>query len=129
MILYFLKKYFGDKEGLVTPITPLIIGSPDSELEKYFDKADYLDNYKILSQQVRSLGENIPPLINSYMNLSPTMKSFGTAINDEFGEVEETGILITIKDIYHVKKERHILSFKLPKRFSFLKKRRKKTKE
>lgn len=129
MILYFLKKYFGDKEGLVTPITPLIIGSPDSELEKYFDKADYLENYKILSQQVRSLGENIPPLINSYMNLSPTMKSFGTAINDEFGEVEETGILITIKDIYHVKKERHILSFKLPKRFSFLKKRRKKTKE
>jgi len=39
------------------------------------------------------------------------MKTFGTALNDEFGEVEETGILITIDDIFHSKKERHITSF------------------
>jgi len=45
------------------------------------------------------------------MNLSATMKVFGTAINDEFGDVEETGILITIKDIYEEKRERHIVSY------------------
>jgi hypothetical protein len=69
------------------------------------------ENYKILNREVRALGENIPPLVNAYMNLSATMKVFGTAINDEFGDVEETGILITIKDIYQEKRERHIVSY------------------
>jgi len=39
------------------------------------------------------------------------MKSFGTALNDEFGEVEETGILITLADIYESKKHRHMDTF------------------
>ncbi len=116
LILYFLKKYFGDKENLITPIYPLTIDTPEEELEKTFTSENYLENYKILSQKVRTLGENIPPLINSYMNLSPTMKVFGTALNDEFGNVEETGLIITIKDIYAVKKDRHILTFKIGKR-------------
>ncbi|MNY12982.1 hypothetical protein D3C86_1460930 [compost metagenome] len=76
-----------------------------------FDGLDYKESYKLLNSKIRALGENIPPLINTYMNLSPTMKSFGTAINDEFGEVEETGILITIADVYPVKKERHMNTF------------------
>lgn len=116
LILYFLKKYFGDKENLITPIYPLTIDKQEEELEKTFTSENYLENYKILSQKVRALGENIPPLINSYMNLSPTMKVFGTALNDEFGNVEETGLIITIKDIYAVKKDRHILTFKIGKR-------------
>lgn len=53
---------------------------------------------------MRALGENIPPLFNSYMNLSPTMKTFGTSLNPEFGDVEETGILVTLSDIYESKK-------------------------
>ncbi|HOU99107.1 MAG TPA: GNAT family N-acetyltransferase [Bacteroidales bacterium] len=116
LILFFLNKYFSDKENLITPIYPLKIETPIEELEKVFTSDNYLENYKILSQKVRSLGETIPPLINSYMNLSPTMKVFGTALNDEFGNVEETGLIITIKDIYAVKKDRHILSFKIGKR-------------
>jgi hypothetical protein len=63
---------------------------------------------------VRERGENIPPLFNSYMNLSATMKTFGTALNDHFGEVEETGIMVSIADIYDTKKERHISSY-IPK--------------
>jgi hypothetical protein len=116
MILYFLKKYFADTEKLVTPIKPIKIDTPDSEIEKLFLSKDYQDNYKTLSQNVRALGENIPPLINSYMSLSPTMKTFGTALNDHFGEVEETGLLVTIQDIYNTKKDRHILTFKLANR-------------
>ena len=53
-------------------------------------------------------GESVPPLINNYMQLSSTMKSFGTAANPDFGDVEETGILITIADIFESKKERHL---------------------
>jgi len=116
LILYFLNKYFRDQENLITPIYPLKIETPIEELEKVFTGNNYIENYKILSQRVRSLGENIPPLINSYMNLSPTMKVFGTALNKEFGNVEETGLIITIKDIYAVKKDRHILTFKIGKR-------------
>ena len=69
-------------------------------------------DYKILSQKVRSLGENIPPLINAYMNLSPTMKTFGTVINKTFGNVEETGIMITLKDMYVSKINRHLASYR-----------------
>lgn len=113
LILYFLKRYFGDKEKLVTPLNPVKMDTPTHQMEKVFSADSYLENYKILSKAVRVLGENIPPLINSYMNISPTMKSFGTAINQHFGEVEETGILIKIDDIYTGKKERHINTFKL----------------
>lgn len=116
MVLFFLKKYFSDSENLVTPIIPIKAETSDDEMEKFFSGKDYQENYKLLSQNVRALGENIPPLINSYMSLSPTMKTFGTAINSHFGEVEETGLIVTIKDIYNVKKDRHILTFKLVNR-------------
>ena len=68
-------------------------------------------DYKILSRNVRELGENIPPLVNAYMSLSPSMKNFGTAINPGFGGVEETAILIKIADVYEAKKARHITSY------------------
>jgi len=72
----------------------------------------YKEGHKVLNQKVRALGENIPPLVNSYMNLSSTMRTFGTALNEHFGGVEETGIMVTISDIYETKKERHISSYK-----------------
>ena len=113
MILFFLNKYFADKDDLLIPINAVKLETPSHQLEKVFSGTNYLENYKILSKAVRIMGENIPPLINSYMNISPTMRTFGTAINNHFGEVEETGILITINDIYQTKKERHIMTFKL----------------
>lgn len=111
MILFFLNYYFPDKEKLVYPYHPLPILSDVHELEMLFKNLDYKEGHKVLNQNVRSLGENIPPLINSYMNLSSTMKTFGTSSNEHFGEVEESGILVTIVDIYPTKKERHIASY------------------
>ena len=111
-ILYFLQKKFGDKQGLVYPKVPLQINTPEEELEALFKGKEYDEAYKTLSRTVRDLGENIPPLINSYMNLSPSMRTFGTSINDHFGNVEETAIMITVDDIYPKKKERHIESYK-----------------
>lgn len=63
-----------------------------------------MENYRILIQQIRKFNENIPPLINAYMNLSPTMAVFDTVSNPDFGGVEETGILVTIRDIYPEKR-------------------------
>ena len=57
------------------------------------------------------MGYNIPPLVNAYMTLSPTMKLFGTAINDGFGDVEEPGILIAVDEILEEKRMRHIDSY------------------
>lgn len=111
MILYFLKKYFDDKENLIVPIKPLVIDTPEDELKKIFYKDNFKDDYRILNHEVRKLGYNIPPLVNAYMNLSPTMKLFGTAINYGFGDVEETGILIAVDEIFEEKRVRHINSF------------------
>ena len=112
LLLYFLDKHFGDKEHLVTPIEPLIIDMNKDEIEAEFDGKDYKENYKILSKKVRLLHETIPPLINAYMNLSPSMKVFGTIVNQEFGNVEETGILITVADLYQEKIQRHVTTYK-----------------
>ena len=112
MILYFLHKYFPDNEALVTPIKPLETNTDIVAMEKLFVGSDYKEDYKILNTSIREHGLNIPPLVNAYMNLSPTMKMFGSAINDEFGDVEESGILITVEDIFQEKKDRHIKTFK-----------------
>lgn len=117
LLLYFMNHYFPDREKLVWPINPLGYFGDTKPFEGIFNGLDYKEGYKVLNAKVRALGENIPPLINTYMGLSSTMKSFGTALNDEFGEVEETGILITIDDIFDSKKERHIASFERDKHY------------
>lgn len=110
-ILTFMKHYFPDKENLVTPIHGVTIKTDVSEFVAELSKLPYKEGHALLNKNVRALGENIPPLVNAYMNLSPTMKSFGTAINPTFGGVEETGILVTINDVYQSKKERHFNSY------------------
>lgn len=111
MILYFLKKYFDDKDHLVVPMKPLVIETSEAELDKLFCGGSFKEDYRILNHEIRALGYNIPPLVNAYMSLSPTMRLFGTAINYGFGDVEETGILIAIDEILEEKKVRHIDSF------------------
>lgn len=111
MILYFLKKHFDDKENLIVPMKPLKIEADPRDLEKLFSEESFKEDYRILNREIRKLGYNIPPLVNAYMGLSPTMKLFGTAINYGFGDVEETGILIAVDEILEQKRVRHIDSF------------------
>ncbi len=111
MILYFMKKYFRDTDSLVAPIHPLEINIDEQKMQNIFTGNNYNEDYRILSHYVRELGENIPPLVNAYMSLSPSMRMFGTAINPGFGGVEETAILIKIADVYEAKKLRHIATY------------------
>ncbi|SRR5690606_14490896 len=111
LLIHFMHHYFPDRQRLVWPIKPLHYFTDKANFEHVFDGLEYKEGYKLLNSRVRALGENIPPLINTYMNLSSTMMTFGTAINDEFGTVEETGIMITIDDIFESKKERHISTY------------------
>lgn len=111
LILCFLRKYFGDYEHLIETKAQYKMDFDFSDVEHVFHGKDFKEDYKVLTRMVREYGENIPPLVNAYMNLSPTMRVFGTAVNDEFGDVEETGIILDIGDIYKAKKDRHIKTY------------------
>ncbi len=115
LILAFFKYYFPDKDQLVTPIHKIDIKTDVTDFLNAIKGLAYKEGHSILNKNVRALGENIPPLVNAYMNLSSTMKVFGTAINPTFGGVEETGLIVTISDIYESKKERHINSYRKEK--------------
>lgn len=107
-VLGFMKTYFPDHEKLVTPINPIYTSVETHEIVQMVKGLDFKEGFKVLQKYCRERDENVPPLISNYMQLSPTMKSFGTAKNLDFGGVEETGILITLADIYPEKSERHL---------------------
>lgn len=110
-LLAFLYRHFPDPEKLALPKIPII---ETRDLEKYqapFIYSTFQEDYKVLNKLVREYKENIPPLVNAYMTLSPTMRFFGAAFNEEFGHTEESGILITINDMYEKKVARHISLF------------------
>ena len=111
MILYFLKKHFPDKDNLVSPVTPLLIETPEEELTALFCKDNFKEDYRILKQEVHKFNLTIPPMINAYMGLPPTMKIFGTAVNYDFGNVEETGLLIAVDELQDSTRMRYIESF------------------
>jgi len=112
LVLYFLQKFFPDNDRLLVPKESLPLRHDKNYLDSIFTGRTYEDNLKILVQQVRARGENVPPLVNAYMSLSSTMRTFGSALNRSFGDVEETGIIVTISDIYDFKKDRHIATYK-----------------
>lgn len=111
LVLFFMQKHFPDPQGLMWPTNPLLIESDFNELHALFTGHNYKEDYQILQREVRALGANVPPLVNAYMNLSITMRSFGTAYNHAFGETDETGILVTIRDIMPDKWARHAHSY------------------
>ncbi len=103
----FLQDWLADPDGLIEPIHPIDLHIDTAKMEALFNGGGYAEDYRILSREIRQYGETIPPLINSYMNLSPSMRVFDTVMNPDFGGVEETGILIAYNDIYQKKVERH----------------------
>ena len=110
IIMYFLKKYFGEKADLIKIRKQVKVENP-RRFHRIFTGSDYKENYKILKAEVAKQGVSIPPLVNTYMNMSPTMIYFGTGINDEFADVLDSGILITFDDLYPEKIYRHTNSF------------------
>ncbi|MBD5189324.1 MAG: GNAT family N-acetyltransferase [Bacteroidales bacterium] len=114
MLLGFLHKHFPDPDKLVEPIEPLHTHADDPDVQRMFTGDSFKEDLRILNHKIREAGRNIPPLVNAYMALSPTMKLFGTAINHEFGDVEETGIFFKISEIFEEKKHRHIDTYTAP---------------
>ena len=111
LILHFFAKHFPDNEALAVPYNPLKIDHDPRMMDLILKADDFKADYKLLKEAIHSLGTSIPPLVNAYMNTSPEIKFFGTAINDEFGDVEETGILVDFDEMYLEKKARHVESY------------------
>jgi len=107
-VLAFMHHYFPDRDKLVTPHIPVGYHKNTDDFIIQLLGLDFKEGLRMLGKYVKERNESIPPLINAYMQLSPTMKTFGTALNHDFGDVEETGILITIADIFDDKKLRYI---------------------
>jgi hypothetical protein len=115
LLMHFLHKYFHGDKSLMEPFDALPLMEDDPLLKSAFAKDNFKDDFKILNRRVRELGEHVPPLVKTYMSLTPSMQCFGSTPNIEFGPVEEIAILITISDIYENKKIRHIYSYKSQK--------------
>ena len=111
LVLHFLRKHFADKDALALPRNPLEPALDERICNLILHDDDFRDDYRNLKMAVRRLGTSIPPLVNSYMNISPSMRVFGTGINDEFGDVFDTGILVCFDEMYEEKRERHVRSF------------------
>lgn len=131
MLAYFMWKHFPDDEELVRPINPVSSMVPDDILGLIFDGEDFKSDYRKLKDSVRRLGCTLPPLVNSYINISPTTKMFGVAVNDELSDAEEVGILVCFNEMYADKRDRHKepylknLLAKVAKRFPYLNDRQK----
>ncbi len=108
LLFKFMHCYFGDQDRLMEGIHPISMPLNAPDYEGIFSGENYQEEHRTLNMRLREMGESIPPLINAYMNLSPSMRLFDTVSNPDFGDVEETGILITIKDIYPEKRLRYV---------------------
>ena len=111
LIIHFLKKHFRDPEGLVRPKKEIKVTDNPKLMDLILSENDVRKDYRLLKDAVRKLGTNIPPLVNSYINTSSSMKMLGSCVNDELGDAIETGIMIGFDDMYADKKERHIETF------------------
>ena len=108
MIQVFLNKWFGAaKMRRVKLVKPARVKRPIKYM-KVLKGLTFKEDYRNLKAFVSDFGVSIPPLVNSYMNLSPKMQYFGTGINDEFGDIYDSGILIPFKYITDDKIERHV---------------------
>ena len=108
LIIHFMKKHFEDIEGLVRPKEEIEVTDNGRLMDLILNEDDVKKDYRLLKDAVRKLGTNIPPLVNSYLNSSSTMKMLGSCINDELGNAIETGLMIGFDDMYAEKRDRHI---------------------
>ena len=111
LIIHFLKKHFNDPQALVRPKKEIRVTDNARLMDLILNEADVKKDFRLLKDAVRKLGTNIPPLVNSYINISSTMKMLGSCVNDELGDAIETGIMIGFDEMYAEKKERHMEAF------------------
>ena len=107
LIEHFLWKHFPDPDELARPKQPVDVEVDGRLLNLILKDDDFKSDYRNLKEAIRKLGSGIPPLVNSYMNTSPTLRMLGTGVNDEFFDAYDTGILVCYDEMYAEKRDRH----------------------
>ncbi|MDR1654104.1 MAG: GNAT family N-acetyltransferase [Prevotellaceae bacterium] len=109
LIFAYLRRYCPDPDRLIYPkIQTEISDEIRRKAGTLFFRKNSHEAYKILQKSIRAGNHTIPPLINAYIGLTETMRSFGTMYDPDFGSVFETGIMITIPDLIESKRQRYI---------------------
>ncbi|MEI6774482.1 MAG: GNAT family N-acetyltransferase [bacterium] len=110
LLLSYLLHRFPDHERLVRPKKEFRLKYIHRNLillQSILSQVTLKGEKKSLEGCLDQYGENLQPLVDIYMGLSDTMKTFGTAIHGDFGNTHETGMLITVSDIYSGIREKY----------------------
>lgn len=107
LVVGFMRYVFPEREPLIAARQPMMGGLSRRRSRHYFVGDTPKDNYKILISQMRAIRRSVPPMISSYMRLSPSMQTFDLYRNDDLGGVAECGIMLTIADLYDDIKRRY----------------------
>lgn len=115
LLVGFMRYIFPSHERLLLARTPLSVGLSRFRCRQIFVGETLGENYRILQSRMRDMQCVIPPIISSYMRLSPTMQTFDMYENGDLGGVTEAAILLTVDDFYDDIKRRY-LSFDVKQR-------------
>ena len=107
LIYAYLDRYHHGQEGLIAPYHL----QPIEPIETPFEGNDPQENYHILQHAVREQGTVIPPMFSAYLNLTNELQFFGTAIEETFSNVYDSGIMVDLETVYPEKKERYITPY------------------
>ena len=107
LIYNYLQQYHQGEEGLFAPYHPWALQA----IETPFEGTDPQANYHILQHAVREQGTVIPPMFSAYLNLTNDLQYFGTAIEETFSNVYDSGIMVDLETVYPEKKERYIAPY------------------
>jgi hypothetical protein len=112
LIYEYLSRYFPDPDKLIFPKNIIHVSQKSKALAKklYIEK-DSSGNYKELQKAIRAQGETIPSMFHAYIGLTDTMRVFGSIFDADFGDVYETGIMITMDDLLETKKMRYVVPY------------------
>ena len=108
LLLHYMWKHYEDKEELVRPWKMEMPRSDKAMMDLILFKDDPREDFRLLKEAVRRRGYAVPPLFNSYLSTSPTIKMMGTSANELMPGIEDTAILICFNEMYDDKKVRHI---------------------
>ncbi|MDR1758520.1 MAG: GNAT family N-acetyltransferase [Bacteroidales bacterium] len=110
LILAYLEKHHKATDGLLCPFQSSLIidGYKDAVAFFHDPNASCKEDFKLLTKRIRELKVTLPPLVKTYISLSPSLRYYGPSRNPGFGPVDDTCIIVTIPDIYEHKIERHV---------------------
>ena len=105
ILMAFLHRFFGAERPLIGAFAP---EPDDGSCGSLFASGGYAENSMLLSALLRGRSERIPPMINAYMRLCPSMQVFDTAVNRDFGDVYETAVLLPLEGMRPEKRDRYL---------------------